>query len=282
MPQQQHVDARQRRPPAPRRPAGRRTSRRRPPARRSRRRRPGIACTRSAGTPTRVEQRRRAPELVALVVVGGHEALVAPPDVDRGPVDPSRAGSRPVGDRSRTAVPMPPPVRPPTPSRAPPGGGQRATRAAPPRAPAVRRRARRRVRPAGGRAARPAPSRERGGRSPGGEVPRRRGRGVRCRAGGHGTTCPGSRAPSSAPSSPLGDLAVPSSAGPGASRPHVGVASRVEPHVRARATARQAGRRVAPAPGVGLVGVQTAQSHRPDRRAGGRAGHGSPPPVRAG
>ena len=55
---------------------------------------------------------RRAPLLVALVVVGRDEALVAPPDVDRGPVDRPRARARRPArpPARRTAVPIPPPV----------------------------------------------------------------------------------------------------------------------------------------------------------------------------
>ena len=47
----------------------------------------GMACTRSAGTPTASSRACAGLLLVALVVVGRDEALVAPPDVDRRPVD---------------------------------------------------------------------------------------------------------------------------------------------------------------------------------------------------
>ena len=67
---------------------------------------------RRSGTPTGVEQRPPGALLVALVVVGGHEALVAPPDVHAPSSRRSRAPARRPGAAtcSRTAVPTPPPV----------------------------------------------------------------------------------------------------------------------------------------------------------------------------
>ena len=110
--EQQHVEPRDGAAVAARpRPARRRTRRRRPRARRTPPSDGGMAWTRCSGHADAVQQRLAGLLLVALVVVGGHEALVAPPDVDRRPVDRLAPGSAArAATCSSTAMPTPPPV----------------------------------------------------------------------------------------------------------------------------------------------------------------------------